>query len=309
MRHVLGIDAGGTKTVGLLADETGQVLASARGPGANLQTHGELEVEKVFDDLMETLAQGRPVAAVCLGIAGVDRPHDEAVIRGILRRLGHRETARVVNDAAIALVAGAPEGVGIVVLAGTGSISYGADRTGKTARSGGYGFLLADEGSGYWLGHQALRAAVRASDGRGPATLLVPLLFEAFGITNVGDLIPKVYEKGLPKHHIAALAPLVQKARDAGDEVAGTLLEAGGRELAASARAVARQLALGHEPFKIVLAGGAFKACPGMMEPLARHLEMPQASVDLLRAEPATGAVTLALALLRSAPAGPEEKA
>ena len=114
------------------------------------------------------------VAAVCLGIAGVDRPADEQVIRGILRRLGYRETARVVNDAAIALAAGAPERVGIVVLAGTGSIAYGADRAGRTARAGGYGFLLADEGSGYWLGHQALRAAVRAADGRGPQTLLTP---------------------------------------------------------------------------------------------------------------------------------------
>jgi len=114
MQYVIGIDAGGTKTVGLLADETGKVLAEVRGSGANLQTHGELEVEKVFDDIMEALRQGRTISAVGLGIAGVDRPHDEAVIRGILRRLGHRETARVVNDAAIALVAGAPEGMGIV---------------------------------------------------------------------------------------------------------------------------------------------------------------------------------------------------
>ena len=94
MQYVIGIDAGGTKTVGLLADETGQVVAEERGSGANLQTHGELEVEKVFDDIMEALAQGRTISAVGLGIAGVDRPHDEAVIRGILRRLGHRENAR-----------------------------------------------------------------------------------------------------------------------------------------------------------------------------------------------------------------------
>src|SRR5438034_11211869 len=105
MRYVVGIDAGGTKTVGLLADENGQILSEARGGGANLQTHGELEVEKVFDTIMETLARDRHISAVGLGIAGVDRPHDETVIRSILRRLGHRETARVVNDAAIALVA------------------------------------------------------------------------------------------------------------------------------------------------------------------------------------------------------------
>lgn len=299
MRYVIGIDAGGTKTVGLLADETGQVLAEARGSGANLQTHGELEVEKVFDQIIDELAEGRTISAVGLGIAGVDRPHDEAVIRGILRRLGHRETARVVNDAAIALVAGAPAGIGIVVLAGTGSIAYGADGQGHTARSGGYGFLLADEGSGYWLGHQALRAAVRASDGRGPATRIMPIMFEALEVSSVGELVPRVYEKGLPKHRIAALAGVVQRAHDEGDEVAAALIEGGARELALAARAVARQLELGDGPFPVVLAGGAFKACPSLVEPLVRHLDLPGARPSLLDVEPARGAVRLALDLLK----------
>ena len=102
------------------------------------------------------------------------------------------------------------------MLAGTGSICYGADRNGRTARAGGYGFLLADEGSGYWLGHQSLRAAVRAADGRGPETRLQALIFEALEVASVAELIPRVYEKGLPKHRIAALAPLVQTAHDAG---------------------------------------------------------------------------------------------
>jgi N-acetylglucosamine kinase-like BadF-type ATPase len=299
MRHVIGIDAGGTKTVGLLADETGQVLAEVRGSGANLQTHGELEVEKVFDDIVEALAQGRAISAVGLGIAGVDRPHDEAVIRGILRRLGHRENVRVVNDAAIALVAGAPDGIGIVVLAGTGSISYGQDRAGSSARSGGFGFLLADEGSGYWLGHQALRATVRAADGRGPATRIMPIVFEALEVSSVSELVPIVYEKGLPKHRIAALASVVQRAHDEGDAAAAGLIESGARELALAARAVERQLALGDGPFPIVLAGGAFKACPSMVAPLEKHLELPGARPALLEAEPARGAVRLALDLLK----------
>jgi N-acetylglucosamine kinase len=299
MRYVLGIDAGGTKTVGLLADEQGRIVAEARGSGANLQTHGELEVEKVFDDIIETLGRDHTISAVCLGIAGVDRPHDEAVIRGILRRLGHREGVRVVNDATIALAAGAADRVGIVVLAGTGSISFGADRSGRTARAGGYGFLLADEGSGYWLGHQILRAAVRSTDGRGPKTLLEALVFEAFEVGSVPDLIPHVYEKGLPKHRIAALAPLVERARARGDTVAGELVEQAGRELALAARSVHAQLELGSEPFPVVLAGGVFKACPTLTEPLARHLQLPGARPTLLASEPASGAVALALDLLK----------
>jgi N-acetylglucosamine kinase len=301
MPHVIGIDAGGTKTVGLLADEQGRVLAEARGGGANLQTHGELEVEKVLDGILESLEPTRRnVAAVCLGIAGVDRPQDEQVIRSILRRLGHRETARVVNDAAIALAAGAKDRIGIVVLAGTGSIAYGCDRGGRTVRAGGYGFLLADEGSAYWYGHQALRLAVRAADGRGPETLLRPLLFEALEVETVRDLVPRVYERGLPKHRIAALAGTVQRAADAGDALAGELIQQGARELALAARAVARQLDFGGEPFAVVVAGGAFKACPGMLEPLGRELALPGARLSPLQAEPATGAVALALDLVRA---------
>jgi N-acetylglucosamine kinase len=299
MRYVVGIDAGGTKTVGLLADETGRVLAEARGSGANLQTGGELEVEKVFDGVLEALGRDHAISAVCLGIAGVDRPQDEQVIKGILRRLGHRQSARVVNDAAIALAAGAPDRTGVVVLAGTGSIAYGADRSGKTARAGGYGFLLADEGSGYWFGHQALRAVVRANDGRAPQTELTPLVFEELEVGSVPELVPRVYERGLPKHRIAALAPLVQKAFDHGDAVATDLMAQGARELALIARSVVGQLALGPEPYPVVLAGGVFKGCPALVTPLVAALDLPLARPDLLRVEPARGAVNLALDLLR----------
>ena len=300
MRYVLGIDAGGTKTVGLLADETGRVVAEARGTGANLQTHGELEVEKVFDGILEAVGARGEIAAVCLGIAGVDRPRDEEVIRGILRRLGYRETARVVNDAAIALVAGAEERVGIVILAGTGSIAYGADREGRTARSGGYGFLLADEGSGYWLGHQALRAAVRSADGRGPQSALAGLVFESLGVGSVAEMVPVVYEKGLPKFRIAAHAGLVQQASDRGDAVATALLEEAALELSLAARAVAQRISLGGGPYRVVLAGGVFKACPSLPGRIERCLGLPGAELVPLRVEPAQGAVALALDLLRS---------
>jgi N-acetylglucosamine kinase-like BadF-type ATPase len=295
VRFVLGIDAGGTKTVGLLADESGRVMAEARGGGANLQIHGELEVEKVFDRVIEKLTGGRPVASLCLGIAGVDRARDEVVIRDILRRLGHRETARVVNDAVIALVAGAPERVGIVVLAGTGSIAYGVDAGGRHARSGGLGSLLADEGSGYWLGHQALRAAVRAADGRGPATRLQGLLFDALGIASVQEIVPMIYEQGLSRQRIAAFAILVQKARDDGDALAAELTQTAARELAMAVRAVASRLDLGGSSYPVVLAGGAFKACPCLSALLKACLGLERAELRPLAVEPAQGAVALAL--------------
>ncbi len=302
MPFVLGIDAGGTKTIGLLADERGRVLDQARAGGANLQTHGELEVEKVFHEVIERLSERGRIESVCLGIAGVDRPRDEAVVKGILRRLGQRERVRVVNDAVIALVAGAAERFGIVVLAGTGSIAFGLARDGRTARAGGYGYLLADEGSAYWLGHQALRAAVRAGDGRGPRTALAELIFTELGIASAAELLPLVYEKGMPKYRIAALAPMVERARAAGDAVAAGILDEAARELALGARTVARALGLGADPFPVVLAGGVFKASPSLAAALERQLELPRAQLRPLDAEPATGAVALALDMLHGAP-------
>jgi N-acetylglucosamine kinase-like BadF-type ATPase len=301
VRHVVGIDAGGTKTVGLLADEGGAVVAEARAGGANLQTHGELQVEKVFDEIFEGLgASGHgAAAAVCVGIAGVDRPRDESVIRGVLKRLGHRDRARVVNDAVIALVAGAPARHGIVVLAGTGSIVYGQDPGGRIARAGGYGYLLADEGSAYWLGHQALRSAVRSADGRGPETRLGALVLETLGAASVPDLVPRVYEQALPRFEVAKLAALVQRAADAGDLPAASLLDAAASELALGVHAAARRLAFGPDAFPVVLAGGAFKACPGLIGRLQGRVDLPGAEPVVLEREPASGAVALALELLR----------
>src|SRR3954451_9135752 len=189
--HVLGLDAGGTKTVCLLADVTGHVISSARGPGANLQAQGELEVEKVLHEVMESAVAGRPIvpAAICLGIAGADRPDDAAVMRGIMRRIGYKSPTLVVNDALVALTAGAGDGPGIVVICGTGSICYGRNEDGQAARSGGGGDILGDEGSGYWIGRRALAAVVRHADGRGPATTLAPRILEHFRVRGVPDLV------------------------------------------------------------------------------------------------------------------------
>ena len=142
---VLGIDAGGTKTVCHLADEHARTIVETRGPGANLQAPGELEVEKVLHQVIsQALAgSGASPTTICLGMAGVDRPRDAEVVRGILVRIGQRAQPFVVNDALIALEAGVPGGAGIVVVAGTGSIAYGRDAAGRAARAGGWGALLA----------------------------------------------------------------------------------------------------------------------------------------------------------------------
>src|SRR5437667_2990061 len=139
--HVLGIDVGGTKTVCLLADERGAVVAESRGPGANLHAAGEKTLERVLHQVVAAATDGRSVVpdAICLGIAGVDRQHEADTVTAIVRRIGHRSRVLVVNDALIALVAGARDDPGIVIISGTGSIAYGRSARGEAARAGGWG--------------------------------------------------------------------------------------------------------------------------------------------------------------------------
>lgn len=301
--HVVGIDAGGSKTVCQLGDADGRVLRESRGPGANLQSAGELEVEKVLHDVLsEALADiAQPPAAICLGMAGVDRPTDGQIVQGILRRICRGTKALVVNDALVALEAGAPGRAGVVLIAGTGSIAYGRDDHGGAARAGGWGHVLGDEGSGFWLGRQAIRAVLRAIDHRGQPTAMAAPIMAHFGVTRAQDLVHPVYDGGMRPRAIAAIAPIVGAAAEAGDRVAAHIVDVGAAELAGAATSVAMRLGLNEQPFMLPLAGGIFRAVPRVRELVVSRLrdELPSAVPALLEAEPASGAVRLAAQFAR----------
>jgi N-acetylglucosamine kinase-like BadF-type ATPase len=299
MLYVLGIDAGGTKTICHLADEHGTLVSAARGGGANLQALGELHVEKVIHDVMEEALGEREIvpAAICLGIAGVDRPDDSTVVRGIMRRIGFKARTLVVNDALVALEAGAPGAPGVVIISGTGSIAYGRNSRNEGARAGGWGHVLGDEGSGYWIGRAALRAVLREADRRGPRTALTPLLLKHFGVSEAQSLIHEVYQNKLKPAAIGALAQCVQAAFSEQDRAAVGILRAAADELEAFGVSVARRLDLSDAPFTFILGGGIFRAVPWLREELERRLPpaFPRATARLLACEPAVGAVSLAL--------------
>ncbi|HSL21538.1 MAG TPA: BadF/BadG/BcrA/BcrD ATPase family protein [Vicinamibacterales bacterium] len=324
--HVIGIDAGGTKTVCQLADHDGRLVAETRGPGANLQAAGELQVEKVLHEVMDraiaaTAPGGGPApaplretatpwvythpvnpermpAAICLGMAGVDREEDSRIVWGIMRRIGYKARLVIVNDALIALEAGIGDGPGIVVISGTGSIAYGRNADGEAARAGGWGYVLGDEGSGYWIGRAAIRAVLRQADRRGAHTRLTPLLLQHFEVQRPQDLLHAVYYRGVKPPEIAALAPYVQQAFEQGDAVAAGIMDGTVRELTASAVSVARRLRMLDQPFTLLLSGGIFRGLHWLVAelPARLHDDAPRAKVRLLDREPAEGAVRLALA-------------
>src|SRR5438874_1371962 len=225
--HVLGIDAGGTKTVCLLADGRGMIVSEGRGRGANLLAAGELGVEKVLHEAMEDAVGDRAVtpAAVCLGIAGVDRDDEMRTVRAIMRRIGYKSRVLVVNDALIGLVAGARDEPGIAINAGTGSIVYGRNEGFEAARAGGWGHMIGDEGSGYWIGRESLTAVMRAFDGRGPETRLTAEMLEHFDVADESRLPRIVYDRAQPRVGVAALGPIVQRVAEQGDAVATRILE------------------------------------------------------------------------------------
>ena len=295
---MLGIDAGGSKTVAWLTDATGQVVGEGRAGGANLHSAGELATEKtLFEVIREALGDRVALPEVaCVGMAGMDRPADEAVLRAILRRLGFRGLVHAVNDALIALVAGADEEPGVVVIAGTGSIAYGVGPDATAARAGGWGEVYGDEGSAFWVGARALAAVVRAADRRGAATALSGLILRHAGVGRIDGLVAQVFARKDRRQAIAAMAGLVAKAEAEGDAVAAEILRAAAAELALAAASVVEQLAMRGERFRVVLSGGLFKMAPVLGSTLATRMSeiAPRASTGVLIDEPALGAVRLA---------------
>src|SRR6478736_6740282 len=301
--HVLGIDAGGTKTVCVLADESGTILSEARGPGANLHTAGELAVEKVLHQVMESALGDRDIrpAAICLGVAGVDREDEAQTVDAIMRRIARHSRVLVVNDALIALVAGAGDAPGIVLIAGTGSIAYGRNARGEAARAGGWGHMIGDEGSGYWIGREALAAVMRGADGRGPETALAAEILTHFNVSDVSRLPRIVYDRDQPRMSVAALGPIVQRVAEQGDAVGTRILERAADELVLGARSVTTRLEMRGDEFTFLLAGGVFRVVPWLADELPRRLVevAPRCQVQQLDEEPAVGAVWLALAEAR----------
>ena len=310
--HVLGIDAGGTKTVALLAEADGRIVGEGRAGAANLATEGELEVEKILHTVIEQATDGRDVvfAGVCLGMAGVDRKDDGQILRALMRRLGFRTKTLIVNDALIALVAGAGDGPGLVVVSGTGSIAYGVNHRGLAARAGGWGPTLADEGSAYWIGRRALVAVMRAADGRGPRTELTPMVLNHFSLPRPDSLVAEIYHHPQSRRSIASLGLVVEQARAAGDTVAVEIMTDAANELALAATSVIARLDMRGQQFAMLLAGGMFKPGTGSGEPAVdswltgevrrRMAEVaPRSVVRPLAEEPALGAVRLAIAEAR----------
>jgi N-acetylglucosamine kinase-like BadF-type ATPase len=308
---VLGLDGGGSHTVCLVVDGEGRELGRAAAGPCNHQSVG---LEAATRALAEAIASARraandpPLAAACLGMAGLDRDEDLRLIRQMVEPLLPGIPVEVVHDADIALAA-ATGGMrfGVVVIAGTGSIAVGFDASGRRARAGGWGHLLGDEGSGYDIARRGLNAATRAHDGRAPATSLTERLVSAAGAAALEDLANRIYLNHWTVGQVAALAPSVLAAAEEGDALAQEIVTGAASELARAARAVIANLGMEEQTFDLVLSGGILKGSPHLVELVGREVKAfaPRAAIVLPQHEPAYGAALIALQSARTSPPAP----
>ena len=298
---VVGVDGGGSKTTALVADVDGRVLGRGTAGPSNYHVIGVDAAYAALDAAVQAAlagSDGRP-AALCLGMAGVARPADQAVIRAWAAVRYPGVPLTITHDARLVLAAGTPEGRGIAVLCGTGSMIYGEDAHGHVTRADGWGYLLGDDGSGYAIGRAALRAVARAADGRGPQTALTGAILAHWSLAKPQDLIGYVYAPTTHRADIAALAELVQTVALQPDAVAQDILRRAGQELAIGAQAVVRQLKW-TDAVPCALAGSVLvkgKTVAAAFEAAATELGLHLAPLAPVR-EPAQGAVRLARALL-----------
>jgi N-acetylglucosamine kinase-like BadF-type ATPase len=161
--------------------------------------------------------------------------------------------------------------------------------------------MIGDEGSGYWIGREALAAVMRAADGRGPDTGLTADILAHFGVADVSRLPRIVYDRAQPRLSVAVLGPLVQRVSERGDAVATSIRERATEELVLAAQSVTARLEMRGEAFTFYLAGGIFRVVPRLAAQLPPRLAevAPRCQVELLNRDPAAGAVWLALAEAR----------
>ena len=242
MQYFLGLDAGGTKTTGALADEERELARAAAGSIKVLRT-GSNEARRNLTTLFTQLANShgidlRSITRICIGTSGGSVPLVTNWIRETVPQLAGGELL-VCGDEEIALDAAFHGGPGVLVVAGTGSKVAGRTGDGQMVYAGGWGPALGDEGSGYWIGHEGLRSAFRALN-EGRPTQLLESVIRYWQLAGVEQLVEKANAE--PGPDFSKLAPLVISCAEQGDEVALEICRRGGEDLALLALSVMRQL-------------------------------------------------------------------
>lgn len=303
---VIGIDGGGTRLRAALVSLEGELLGIGEAGSGNYHDVGSDVVRSNIETAIQCAWADSQVApqqakAIFLGLGSIVTKEDRQTIQNIVEQLEivPEGAIGVDHDLRVALMGGLAGEAGIVLIAGTGSSCYGRDKEGNNWQAGGWGPILDDPGSSYWLGRQAMIAALRDHDGRGKSTCLRPLVIDELGLSAMHHILRRVELEGMKRTEIAALAWLVTSSAVGGDEVACGIIKRGADELAGMVAAVALKLenlqSLPQIP--VVVTGGLTNAGEVFMSPLAEALScrLPQACLKESLLPPVLGAALLAI--------------
>ncbi|HCO22265.1 MAG: N-acetylglucosamine kinase [Gimesia sp.] len=262
---VLGIDGGGSATRAALAvvAESFEFHIVGRGMAgaSNFNSCGweaaTEQVQRAIQSAFESAGtEAHQVAAICLGMSGAGRTVEQQAWLRWAEESHIAEQARVVTDAETVLAAGTPEGAGVALIAGTGSLAFGKNAAGENARAGGWGYLLGDEGSGYQIALAAMQGMARAVDGRGPETRLQAAFQDALDLNDPRELIGYLYHTDRERSDIAGLSRLVFTAAEQGDVVACEVLRQAIQDLTELVSAVVTRLHFSRGDYALALTGG-----------------------------------------------------
>lgn len=267
MNYYIGVDGGGTKTEAVILDASGEQLVSLKGPSTNPRSLGFPQAWTHLQELLDNLLSLPDLAAgscagLCLGLAGVDLPEERSRFAHALEQYFARRDLSlpimVTNDAEIVLMASLSHNHGIVSVSGTGSIVYGVTPEGKRWRTGGWGHLLGDGGSGYAIGLKTLQTIMKSYDGVLPQTMMTDLVKEAYSFQSVTELKSYIYTPDIQKQHIAEFARYCIQASLHDDPAAVGIIREAAHELVEQTTAL-----IGKEPWfssaDLVAAGSIFK--------------------------------------------------
>ncbi len=302
-----GIDGGSTSTRLLISDASGRILGRATGGSSNygLVPHDQLLAN--FDRIVATAAQEAGIDTIhslYIGSAGISSEADFAALESVLRRISTARIERIKadNDIMVGLAGGVGGTVGIALIAGTGSACFGRSPSGETWQAGGWEYLVDDRGSGYRIALEGLIAAVRAADGRGPATGLSAIFFETLGISSLSEIIARLHhpesKPTVNKTYLASLAPRVFACAEAGDAVASAVIEREIGELVTQIETVARKLRWADGSIPLVLIGSVANS-PRVSAELKSQLALRRPAIRIVESilSPTGGALLLAAEL------------
>ena len=307
--YVLGIDSGGTKTLGILADLEGKIISKALHQASNPQIKGfdstaHVVLETIRDCCSKAGCRTEELRAIVVGLAGAGRESDRRRVFMEIRAMARRKKISLRNlmiesDARIALegaLAGQP---GVVLISGTGSIGMAKDSQGNIFRVGGWGREIGDEGSGYWIGRKALGAVTRNLDSRGEPTLLTRLVARKFGLRDAEAIVRKVYQNNFD---VAQIAPLVFHAAGRRDRASRRILENAAHDLTNHLQALVKKIsdsgsAGQKKEFRLVFLGGLLSRQNYLTRVLRKRVKalLPNLRIQRPRFVPAYGAVLMGL--------------